>query len=162
MRLSTLLLAASAGTLLAGCASGGPFNRVRPDEFAVARNPQLIVPPDYALTPPSTGQADPGDPRALNNFAWALLTEEDHDGRLDDLALEAARLANEASGHSVWQYVDTLALAEFRAGNVQAAIALGEKALALVEAAGGDRAEVAAALATYRKAADIESAQVVH
>ena len=64
MRLSTLLLAATAGTMLAGCVGGGPFDRRRPDEFAIARNPQLIVPPDYALTPPSSGQADPGDPRA--------------------------------------------------------------------------------------------------
>ena len=64
MRLSSLLLAATAGTLLAGCAGGGPLNRARPDEFAVARNPQLVVPPDYALTPPAAGQADPGDPRS--------------------------------------------------------------------------------------------------
>lgn len=62
MRLSTLLLAATAGTLLAGCAGGGPFSRTRPDEFAVARNQPLVVPPDYALTPPNSGQADPGDP----------------------------------------------------------------------------------------------------
>jgi hypothetical protein len=62
MRLSTLLLAATAGTLVAGCAGGGPFNRARPDEFAVARNQPLVVPPDYALTPPNSGQADPGDP----------------------------------------------------------------------------------------------------
>jgi len=40
------------------------LNRARPDEFAVARNPQLVVPPDYALTPPGPGQADAGaDPR---------------------------------------------------------------------------------------------------
>lgn len=64
MRLSTLFLAATAGTLVAGCAGTGPFNRARPDEFAVARNPTLIVPPDYALTPPAAGQADPGDPSA--------------------------------------------------------------------------------------------------
>lgn len=64
MRLSPLILAASVGALLAGCASSGPFDRRRPDEFAVARNPQLIVPPDYALTPPAPGQADPGDPSA--------------------------------------------------------------------------------------------------
>lgn len=62
MRLSTLLLAATAGTLLAGCVGGGPFNRARPDEFAVARNQPLVVPPDYALAPPNSGQADPGDP----------------------------------------------------------------------------------------------------
>ena len=65
MRLTRLILAGSAAALLAGCANGGPFNRERPDEFAVARNPELIVPPDFSLTPPSPGEADPGaDPRA--------------------------------------------------------------------------------------------------
>jgi hypothetical protein len=64
MRLSRLFLAASAATLAAGCANS-PFDRQRPDEFAVARNAPLIVPPDFALTPPRPGQADTGaDPRA--------------------------------------------------------------------------------------------------
>ena len=59
-------LAASAAILVAGCASG-PFGRGRgPDEFAVARNAPLVVPPDFALTPPRPGEADVGtqDPRA--------------------------------------------------------------------------------------------------
>jgi hypothetical protein len=61
-----LVLALSAATLVAGCASGG-FGRGRgPDEFAVARNAPLAVPPDFALTPPRPGEADVGsqDPRA--------------------------------------------------------------------------------------------------
>ena len=61
-----LTLAASAAILVAGCASG-PFGRGRgPDEFAVARNAPLVVPPDFALTPPRPGEADVGaqDPRA--------------------------------------------------------------------------------------------------
>ena len=55
-----------AALIVAGCASGGPFQRNRPDEFAVTRSPELIVPPEFALTPPRPGQADPGasDPRA--------------------------------------------------------------------------------------------------
>ncbi len=60
------VLAVSAATLVAGCA-GGPFGRGRgPDEFAVARNAPLAVPPDFALTPPRPGEADVGaqDPRA--------------------------------------------------------------------------------------------------
>jgi hypothetical protein len=60
-------LAVSAATLVAGCAGGGPFGRGRgPDEFAVARNAPLAVPPDFALTPPRPGEADVGsqDPRA--------------------------------------------------------------------------------------------------
>ena len=65
MRLSPLLLAGSAALLLAGCGGGGPFGRDRPDEFAVGRNAPLVVPPDFALTPPRPGEAESGaDPRA--------------------------------------------------------------------------------------------------
>ena len=62
-----LVLAASAATLVAGCAGGGPFGSGRgPDEFAVARSAPLVVPPDFALTPPRPGEPDVGaqDPRA--------------------------------------------------------------------------------------------------
>jgi hypothetical protein len=66
MRIAPLILAASAAATLAGCAGGGPFHRARPDEFAVARNAPLVVPPEFALTPPRPGEADAGatDPRA--------------------------------------------------------------------------------------------------
>jgi hypothetical protein len=92
------------------------------------------------------------DARALNNFAWALLTEERFGQRFDDLALEYAKAANDASAKGVWQYVDTLALACFRTGAHKDAVALEEKALSLVEAA-ADRKDVEASLARYRKAA---------
>ncbi len=43
---------------LAGCgSSGGIFNRTRPNEFAVTRAAPLVVPPDFALTPPAPGTA---------------------------------------------------------------------------------------------------------
>ena len=59
MRKSTALIIATAGSaLLAGCGGTGLFNRDRPDEFAVQRQTPLVVPPDFALTPPK-----PGDPR---------------------------------------------------------------------------------------------------
>ena len=65
MRLFSLALAGSAALLLAGCASGGPFGRDRPDEFAVARSAPLVIPPDFSLTPPRPGEPDTGqDPRA--------------------------------------------------------------------------------------------------
>lgn len=48
--------ALAAAVLLAGCASNG-LNRDRPDEFAVARQPSLIIPPDFALVPPTPGAA---------------------------------------------------------------------------------------------------------
>ena len=66
MRIVKLSLAASAAALLlSGCASHGIANRGRPDEFAVVRNQPLVIPPDYALTPPKAGEPTPqaADPR---------------------------------------------------------------------------------------------------
>ena len=42
--------------LLAGCGKRG-YDRARPDEFAVARQAPLIIPPDFALVPPQPGAA---------------------------------------------------------------------------------------------------------
>ncbi|MBN8840104.1 MAG: DUF3035 domain-containing protein [Sphingomonadales bacterium] len=42
--------------LLAGCGKRG-YDRARPDEFAVARQPSLMIPPDFALVPPTPGAA---------------------------------------------------------------------------------------------------------
>ena len=63
MRKTTaLILVISASAMLAGCGGGGGlFNRDRPDEFAVQRQMPLVVPPDFALTPPQ-----PGAPRPAN------------------------------------------------------------------------------------------------
>ncbi len=54
-----VILGLAAVALLAGCGSSRGLNRERPDEFAVARNAPLVVPPDFALTPPAPGQASP-------------------------------------------------------------------------------------------------------
>jgi hypothetical protein len=60
MRKNTaLILVAAASTLLAGCGGGGLFNRDRPAEFAVQRQSPLVVPPDFALTPPQQGAPRP-------------------------------------------------------------------------------------------------------
>lgn len=59
MRIATLILAASATTLLAGCTNGGILGRDRPDEFAVTRAAPLVIPPDFSLTPPRPGEAAP-------------------------------------------------------------------------------------------------------
>jgi hypothetical protein len=40
--------------LLAGCGAFGPKQKAL-DEFAVARNAPLVIPPDYSLTPPVAG-----------------------------------------------------------------------------------------------------------
>ena len=53
-------LASASLLLLSGCGGhGGMFSRVRPDEFAVQRQAPLIVPPDFALTPPQPGAPRP-------------------------------------------------------------------------------------------------------
>jgi hypothetical protein len=53
------VLAGSATLVLSGCGPSGLFNRIRPDEFAVQRQPPLVVPPDFALTPPQPGAPRP-------------------------------------------------------------------------------------------------------
>ena len=57
MKLGAILIATAATALLSACGGGGLANRARPDEFAVQRQTPLVVPPDFALTPP--GQGDP-------------------------------------------------------------------------------------------------------
>lgn len=56
-----LVLAAAGAVLLSACGSTGLFNRARPDEFAVQRQTPLVVPPDFALSPPKQGQPRPVD-----------------------------------------------------------------------------------------------------
>ena len=63
-----LLLSAS----LAGCGSTGLFNRDRPDEFQVSRQAPLVIPPDFALTPPSPGAPRPQDTDASQQALEAL------------------------------------------------------------------------------------------
>ena len=55
MRKLVPLIAISA-VALSGCAVFGG-KRTAPDEFQVARNAPLVIPPDYTLTPPVAGTA---------------------------------------------------------------------------------------------------------
>jgi hypothetical protein len=62
MRKSVLIAAVGGSAmLLASCGSGGLLNRNRPDEFAVARQAPLVIPPDFALRPPQPGAPRPQD-----------------------------------------------------------------------------------------------------
>jgi hypothetical protein len=56
MRKSVPVLLILAATTLGGC-SALRSRPAAPDEFAVARNAPLIIPPDYTLTPPVAGTA---------------------------------------------------------------------------------------------------------
>ena len=54
-------LAIIALAALSGCSGkgGGVMGRAGPDEFAVARQAPLVVPPDFSLTPPRPGAPRP-------------------------------------------------------------------------------------------------------
>jgi uncharacterized lipoprotein len=68
-----IVLAASGAMLLAGCGSGGGvLGRERPDEFAVQRQTPLVVPPDFALTPPQPGAPRPAEGTAAQQALDAL------------------------------------------------------------------------------------------
>lgn len=57
MRKISVLLVTATALSLASCASvfGGGNKGSRLDEFAVARNAPLVIPPDYTLVPPAPG-----------------------------------------------------------------------------------------------------------
>lgn len=81
--------------LLAGCGGGSGLNRARPDEFAVARQAPLVIPPDYALVPPKPGAGRPQD-----NNPNTLALEALFGGAAARSASEAAVVA-QAGGDSI-------------------------------------------------------------
>lgn len=88
---------------------------------------------------------------ALNNLAWALLTEAKFKKEWDDVALKMSQRSNELTKQKNWMFVDTLALAKFRNGMIDEAIELQKKAIALA----GDKAsdELNERLAQFEQAA---------
>jgi hypothetical protein len=71
-KVTQLLLVAAAAASLGACGSGGIVNRERPDEFAVQRQAPLVVPPDFALTPPVPGAPRPAEGTAAQQALDAL------------------------------------------------------------------------------------------
>lgn len=74
------------------------------------------------------------DATALNNVAWALVTEDTFKGRFTELAVKMSERSN-ALVPDNWMFVDTLAWAKFEKGDVKEAVDLERKAIALA----GDR-----------------------
>lgn len=73
MRKSIALLSlVGASLLVSACGSSGLFNRSRPDEFLVQRQAPLVVPPDFALTPPAPGAPRPVDASTAQQAQEAL------------------------------------------------------------------------------------------
>ena len=67
-----IALAVLGAGLLAGCSSNDVAGRERPDEFAVQRQAPLVIPPDYALTPPQPGAPRPAEGTAAQQALDAL------------------------------------------------------------------------------------------
>ena len=86
---STILLA-SASAMLAACGGGGVFNRDRPDEFAVQRQAPLVIPPDFALEPPSPGAPRPSEGAASEQALEALFGGPAPRSQVETSALDRA------------------------------------------------------------------------
>ncbi len=66
-----IALGLAAVALLSGCGKSG-YDRARPDEFAVARQAPLVIPPDFALVPPQPGAARVQDSTSQQQTLEAL------------------------------------------------------------------------------------------
>jgi tetratricopeptide (TPR) repeat protein len=92
------------------------------------------------------------DAKALNNFAWALLTEKPYGDEYTELALKFSQRSNEVSEFKNWAYLDTLAWAKFKTGDIEEAIALEKKAID--RSSGDGTEELKEALAKFEAALD--------
>lgn len=75
-RVTTLVLAGAALVALTGCNSASRalgVSKVTPDEFRVIAKAPLVVPPDYALRPPSPGEPRPQELQPESAARQALL-----------------------------------------------------------------------------------------
>lgn len=65
---------------------------------------------------------------SMNSFCWSLLTKEKYGGKYNELALKIAETM-QSKGSLQHAYLDTVALAKFRNGMVDEAIAIQEQAI---------------------------------
>jgi hypothetical protein len=84
-----MVVALAGAVLVGGCARGG-VNRARPDEFLVARQAPLVIPPDYALVPPQAGAARPQDAASNAQTLEALFGTAQNRSAAERSAVSAA------------------------------------------------------------------------
>jgi hypothetical protein len=89
-----LLLVALGAASLAACGSGGVLGRERPDEFAVQRQAPLVIPPDFALTPPTPGAPRPAEGTASQQALDALFGGPAPRSAVETTALQRAGTAD--------------------------------------------------------------------
>ncbi len=90
---------------------------------------------------------------ALNNFAWALLTEAQYGHAYNELALKCSKRSNELTNLENWRFVDTLALARFDTGDRTGAMETEKKAIKLCDDDDG-AAEMKKTLARFEAAGE--------
>lgn len=94
-----LILAAGLVATLSACGGGGGlFSRERPDEFAVSRQAPLVIPPDFALTPPAPGSPSAASIDSSRAAMEAMFGGPSARSSTEGAALSAAGRANAAPG----------------------------------------------------------------
>ena len=89
----------------AGCAaSGRAFGKSTPDEFRVVARAPLVVPPDYALRPPSPGEPRPQELEPESQARLALLGRQQSADRSQGESLLASK-AGVAKADPLIRYV---------------------------------------------------------
>nr|WP_249276661.1 DUF3035 domain-containing protein [Sphingomonas baiyangensis] len=88
---------AASALLLGGCGASG-LDRNRPDEFAVARQAPLVIPPDFALVPPQPGAPRPQDTSPSNQALDALFGGPAQRSAGEAAVVNAAGRANADAG----------------------------------------------------------------
>lgn len=82
---------------LSACGKSG-YNRDRPDEFAVARQAPLVIPPDFALVPPSPGAPRPQEIAPSAQAVEALFGGSAVRSAGENATLDAAGRTSAAAG----------------------------------------------------------------
>lgn len=85
----TLAAGIALAASLSACGKKG-YDRVRPDEFAVARQAPLVIPPDFALVPPQPGAPRPQDSSPANQALDALFGGSAARSASENATLDAA------------------------------------------------------------------------
>ena len=101
LKATKFVLVASSAALLASCGSSGVLSRERPDEFAVQRQTPLVIPPDFALTPPEPGAPRPAEGTAAQQALDALFGGPAPRSAVETSALQRAGDAEQGIRSSV-------------------------------------------------------------
>ncbi len=111
MRLTHVLIAASlvGAAALGGCQSASHalgLSKVTPDEFRVVTKAPLVLPPDYALRPPSPGEPRPQELQPESAARTALLGERSSEVRSDGEKLLVTKAGGDKADPLIRYVVD--------------------------------------------------------